>query len=171
MVSRMHPPKDHPTLLEAVAILRAKSCPVELILAGDGDERARHEALAGRLGISDCVRFLGTRTDIPELMGASDVLVLATESEGFGVVLLEAMAAGIPVVATDIPPCREALDGGRCGTLVPPRDPQGLAEALERTLRDRRRTDELVHAAATRVRDHYDLPLMVERYARLLRGG
>ena len=169
MAGRMGRPKDHPTLLRAVALLRAKSHPVELILAGDGNERAEHEALARRLGISDCVHFLGTRPDIPELMGTSDVLVLATGNEGLPIVVLEGMAAEIPIIATDIPPCREALDGGRCGMLVPPRDPHGLAAAMENTLRDPRQSDELVRAASQRVRDHYDLPLMAERYAELLR--
>jgi glycosyltransferase involved in cell wall biosynthesis len=171
MVCRMGRPKDHPTVLRAVALLRAKSDPVELVLAGDGAERGTHEKLAFRLGISDCVHFLGTRPDIPELMGTSDVLVLATGSEGLPLVLLEGMAAGIPVVATDIPACREALDGGRCGALVPPGDPEALAMALENTLGEPQQTNELVRTASRRVRDHYDLPLMVERYAGLLRGG
>jgi glycosyltransferase involved in cell wall biosynthesis len=171
MASRMARPKDHPTLLRAVALLRAKSHPVELILAGDGALRAEHEAFARRLGISDCVHFLGNRPDIPELMGTSDVLVLATGNEGLPIVLLEGMAAGIPIVATDIPACREALEGGKCGVLAPGRDPEALATALEDVLQHPRRREELVRAASQRVRDHYDLPLMVERYAELLRGG
>jgi glycosyltransferase involved in cell wall biosynthesis len=104
-------------------------------------------------------------------MGTSDVLVLATGNEGLPVVLLEGMAAGIPVVATDIPACREALEGGKCGVLAPGRDPEALATALEDVLEHPRRREELVRAASQRVRDHYDLPLMVERYAELLRGG
>jgi glycosyltransferase involved in cell wall biosynthesis len=171
MVSRFAPSKDHATLLRAVALLRGKGHPAELWLAGDGETREEHEALARRLGISGCAEFLGTRSDIAELMGTSDVLVLATESEGLPIVLLEGMAAGIPTLASDIPPCRETLDGGRCGVLVPPRNPEELAKAIEGLMRDPQRRETLIGAARQRVRDHYDFPLMVERYARLLRGG
>jgi glycosyltransferase involved in cell wall biosynthesis len=168
MVSRFDRPKDHLTLLQAVQRLKSKSHSVELILAGDGRLRNEQEALTLRLGISDSVSFLGTRTDVAELMGTSDVLVLATFSEGLPIVLLEGMAAGIPVVATDIPPCREALHGGRCGVLVPPRDPEALASAIENLLQDRQQRDKLIQAARQHVSEHYDIHLMVERYVRLL---
>jgi glycosyltransferase involved in cell wall biosynthesis len=171
MVSRLDRPKDHATLLRAVALLRAKGQPVKLSLAGDGEMRDELEALARRLGISGCVSFLGTRPDVPELMGTSDVLALSTESEGQGVTVLEGMAAGIPVVATDIPACRETLDRGRCGVLVPRGNPEELAKAIEDVLANKQHREQLVRAAGRRVREHYDLPLMVERYARLLRGG
>ncbi|MFB3777566.1 MAG: glycosyltransferase [Bryobacteraceae bacterium] len=171
MVSRMSEPKDHTTLLEAVALLRAGGRPAELFLAGDGERRKEHEAAARRLGISDHVRFLGTRPDVPELLGACDVSVLSTESEGLPVTLLESMAAGIPVVATDIPPCREVLDGGKCGVLFPRRDPAALARALETVLGDAAYREQITRAALLRVRENYDLPLMAERYGRLLRGS
>jgi glycosyltransferase involved in cell wall biosynthesis len=168
MVSRMDRLKDHPTLLHAVQLLKARGRPVQLILAGDGPLRKEQEALTLQLGLSDSVTFLGNRTDVAELMGASDVLVLATYSEGLPTVLLEGMAAGIPVVATDIPPCREVLDGGRCGILAPPQDPGALATAIESLLEDAHQREGLVSAARERARDCYDLPLMVDRYARLL---
>jgi glycosyltransferase involved in cell wall biosynthesis len=168
MVSRIGRAKDHSTLLEAVQLLKARGRPVELILAGDGGLRKEKEALMLSLGLSGSVSFLGTRTDVAELMGASDIFVLATFDEGLPIVLLEAMAAGIPVVATDIPPCREVLDGGRCGILVPPRNPAALARTIENLLQDRHQCDKLVRVARQRVCDHYDLQLMVERYAQLL---
>jgi glycosyltransferase involved in cell wall biosynthesis len=171
MVSRIDRPKDHVTLLRAVAFLRAEGLPAELSLAGDGGRREEYKALARQLGIWEHTHFLGNRSDVPELLGSSDVLVLATESEGLPIALLEGMAACIPVVATDIPPCRETLDDGRCGTLAPRRDPEALARALKEVLLNPPYRERLVQAASRRVRDHYDVPMMVERYARLLRGG
>jgi glycosyltransferase involved in cell wall biosynthesis len=97
----------------------------------------------------------------------SDLMVHATDSEGFGIVLIEGMASGIPIVANDIPPCREVLDGGRCGVLVAPRDPVLLAEAIERTLDDEHLRHSLTQASAERVRSEYDVSLAVERYAKL----
>ncbi|HSW50051.1 MAG TPA: glycosyltransferase [Bryobacteraceae bacterium] len=171
MVSRMSEPKDHTTLLAAVALLRAKGRPAELFLAGDGRRRGEHEAAARRLGIEECTHFLGTRADVPELLGSSDVSVLSTESEGLGIALLESMAAGTPVVATDVPSCREVLDGGKCGVLFPRRDAAALARELETVLGDAAYREQLTRAARLRVREHYDLGLMAERYGRLLRGS
>ncbi|MDP9178461.1 MAG: glycosyltransferase [Gemmatimonadota bacterium] len=163
--------KDHPTALRAVALLRQQKREVELWLAGGASsESARNsaESLTGQLGIRDLVRFLGVREDVPELMGASDIVVHATHSEGLSIAVLEAMAAGVPVVATDIPSCREALDGGGCGLLVPPRDAAALAEAISRILDDEPLRLRLVQAASERVRSHYHIKRMAADFAALL---
>jgi glycosyltransferase involved in cell wall biosynthesis len=118
MVANMIPPKDHPTLLEAVALLTRQGRRLEVLLAGEGRRMGEHRETVRRLGIEDVVKFLGSRPDVPELLGISDLMVHATHSEGFGIVLIEAMAAGVPVIASDLPPCREILDDGRCGVLV-----------------------------------------------------
>ncbi len=168
MVSRMAGSKDHGTALMAIERLRRQGCEVELVLAGDGSMRAKHEALAAELGISGAVRFLGNRTDIPELMAASDVLVHATHVEGFPNVLIEGMAAGVPIVATDIPPCREVLDNGRCGLLVASQEPRALADAIRRVLGDPGLREALTAAAAERVAAWYDIRAVVERYGQVL---
>ena len=170
MVARLHRPKDHETLLKAASMLISKGRPVELLLAGDGPERTRLETLARQLGLAAFTRFLGTRHDIPELLGASDAMVLAAQSEGFALAVLEAMAAGTPVVATDIPPCREALGNGECGLLVPSRDPLALAVAIEKLFEDETYRRRLTEAAYQRVRELYDNELMAARYAQLLEG-
>lgn len=163
--------KDHPTALRAVQLLRRQGRQVELWLAGGAfreSTRTSVESLADEFGIRDLVRFLGVREDIPELMGVSDIVVQATESEGFGMAVIEAMAAGVPVVATDIPPCREILDGGRCGLLVPRGDSPALAEAIGQILDDEGLRLRLVAAASERVRSHYEVRRMAAGYAELL---
>jgi glycosyltransferase involved in cell wall biosynthesis len=131
MVATLEAHKDHATLLRAMpAVLRAVPT-ARLWLAGEGTLRAPLEALAASLGLGEAVTFLGSRRDVPALLGQSDVFVFSTTlEEGLGTVLIEALAAGLSVVASDVPACREALADGRWGTLVPPADAAALAAAL-----------------------------------------
>ncbi len=168
MVSRMDDAKDHESLLAAFRLLADEGSTAQLVLVGDGPRRALHEARAADLGIGERVLFLGSRSDVPEEMGRASVLVLATRTEGMPNVLLEGMAARVPVVATDIEPCREALDGGRCGRLVRPGDPADLARAVRGALAS---PGAFVEEAARRVRDVYDIRRTVEAYAELLAAG
>ena len=96
--------KDHPTLIQAVAMLTREGVPLRLRLAGDGPRRFHHEELCRKEGVSSAVEFLGARTDIAELQGQSDISLLITHTEGFGIVLIKAMASGTPVIATDTTP-------------------------------------------------------------------
>ncbi len=131
MVATLEDHKDHATLLRAVPRVLAGRPDFRLSLVGGGSLRAEMERLAGELNLGDAVRFEGTCTDVPERLGAADLFVLSTTPlEGLGSVLLEALAAGLPVVATDVPACRETLVGGRWGDLVPPHDPAALADAI-----------------------------------------
>ena len=165
--------KDHATLLKAVHTLQHRASP-ELWLAGTGFRakgRARVEALVNELGMQSTVRFLGIRSDVPELMGACDVVVHSTRTEGLSMSILEAMAAGVPIVATDIPACREVLDEGRCGILVPPGDPVALATAIRTLLGDESLRRRLSKAAFERVSSRYHVKQMAAGYATLLRGS
>jgi len=129
MVATLEGHKDHATLLRAGAILTAQGRKVRIRLAGDGSKRRELEALARDLGCP--VEFLGSRKDVPELLGQADLFVFATTAqEGLGIVLLEAMAAGLPVLASDVPACRELLAAGRWGTLIRPHDSTALAAAI-----------------------------------------
>jgi glycosyltransferase involved in cell wall biosynthesis len=131
MVATLESHKDHDTLLKAMpAVVRAVPT-VRLWLAGDGSQRQRLENLSASLGLADVVAFLGSRRDVPALLGQSDVFVFSTtREEGLGTVLIEALAAGLPVVASDVPACHEILAGGRWGNLVPSANPEALAAAL-----------------------------------------
>ncbi|MBE3584511.1 MAG: glycosyltransferase family 4 protein, partial [Limnochordaceae bacterium] len=128
MVGRFEPPKDQETLVRAVA--RASRPGIVLDLVGDGPTRTRIADLARSLGLGDRVRFLGERDDIPELLAESHVFVLASQFEGLPLVVLEAMRAGLPVVATGVGGVPEAVRDGVTGILVPPRNVEALAEAL-----------------------------------------
>jgi glycosyltransferase involved in cell wall biosynthesis len=170
MAARFASAKDHPTALRAIQLLRSEGRDVELLLAGGTHRdslRTGVELLADELGIRDLVKFLGSRDDVPELMGSSDIVIHATHSEGFGMAVIEAMAAGVPVVASDIPACREVLDDGRCGILVPLSDPAALAEAIRKLVDDEALRTQLVQAAAEHVRSHYHIKRMAAGYAEL----
>lgn len=116
--------KDHVTLLRALPSVIA-ACPnFSLWLVGDGSLRSELESLARQLGVEAVVRFLGASREVPEWLGRADLFLFSTTlQEGFGSVLLEALSAGLPIVATDCPACREVLADGRYGSLVPAGDP------------------------------------------------
>jgi glycosyltransferase involved in cell wall biosynthesis len=137
-VCRLGAEKDLPTLLRAFAEVHRSRPAARLLLAGEGPERARLEALVAELDLGDVVQLPG-RTDQPlRWMRRAAVFVLASRFEGFGNVLVEALACGTPVVSTDCPVGpREVLEGGRWGTLVPVGDAAAMAAAITRTLADR----------------------------------
>ncbi|HZP60480.1 MAG TPA: glycosyltransferase [Opitutaceae bacterium] len=131
MVGTLEAHKDHATLIKAMpAVVRAVPN-VQLWLVGEGSLRRPLENACAELNLTAVVTFLGSRRDVPSLLGQSDVFVFSTtREEGLGTVLIEALAAGLPVVASDVPACAEALEGGRWGRLVPPGDSAALAAAL-----------------------------------------
>jgi len=131
MVATLEAHKDHATLLRAMPDVVRDVPQARLWLVGEGSLRGRLESLRDSLGLADSVEFLGSRRDVPAVLGQCDGFVLSTTiDEGFGTVLIEAMAAGLPIVASDVPACREVLGSGRWGTLVPPGDPRALADAI-----------------------------------------
>ncbi|WP_028023178.1 glycosyltransferase [Enterovibrio calviensis] len=107
MVGRLHPYKDQPTLIRALALLPQR---YELHFAGDGDRREEYQSLATSLGIEDRVFFHGIRSDIPDFLDGLDFYVQSSIIEGFGLAAVEAMAAGLPVLASRVPGIREVMD-------------------------------------------------------------
>jgi glycosyltransferase involved in cell wall biosynthesis len=135
MVATLERHKDHCTLLAAVRLVLKTEPNFKLHLVGDGSLRNTLVTLSAELGVAEIVEFMGTRQDVPELLGQADLFVLSTtQQEGLGSVLIEALAAGLPVVASDVSACRELLADGRYGLLVPPANPAALAEAILVTL-------------------------------------
>jgi glycosyltransferase involved in cell wall biosynthesis len=133
-VARLRRPKDVGTLVRAIALLPAGS--VRAVVVGDGPERAGLAAEVRRLGIEGAVELVGERDDVADLLAAADVFVLPTLSEGLPMSVLEAMAAGLPVVAAAVGGVPELVEDGETGLLVPPGRADALAAALERLAGD-----------------------------------
>ncbi|WP_380638107.1 glycosyltransferase [Saccharothrix lopnurensis] len=163
--ARLEPQKRHDVLLEAWARLDPDAV---LWLAGDGSRRDVLEKLTAELGITDRVRFLGNRCDVPDLLAAADVTVLTSDWEGMPLAVLESLAAGRPVVATDVDGVRQALAGGG-GIVVPPRDPGATAEALRRLLDDPGVRADLGAEGRASVRRVHDPDALMRSYDELLR--
>jgi glycosyltransferase involved in cell wall biosynthesis len=161
MIARFEGQKDHPTLLRALAGLRQPNW--ELDLVGDGPLRKRAESLAAELGIGERVRFLGQRMDVPQLLAGAQVSLLVTNWEGLPLSILEAMRAGLPVIATDVAGICEAISDGHTGFLVPRGDAELLRERLGRLLGDPRLRLSQGLAARTRYEQHFTLDEFVDR--------
>ncbi|GIV18159.1 MAG: glycosyl transferase family 1 [Armatimonadota bacterium] len=156
--------KDQATLVRAFSQVSAKVEGVHLVFIGDGPGRAQVESLARKLGLESRVHFLGMRQDVPVLLHALDVFVLSSNVEGESLAILEAMSAQRPIVATDVGGNSILLDGGRCGILIPPRDPHALAEAILELLTNREKAQQLAHNARQRFLEHFTIDAMGRRY-------
>jgi glycosyltransferase involved in cell wall biosynthesis len=160
-IARLDPQKGHVHLLAAAAEVPD----AVFLLAGEGGERPRLEAQARALGIAGRVRFLGHRDDVPELLAACDLLVLPSLYEGLPLSVLEAMAAGRPVVATAVGGTDEAVVHGETGLLVPAAAPAALAEAIRHLLGDPVRAARLGQAGRARASREFSLARMIREVA------
>ena len=136
IVGRLVPIKDHATLFQAMALLEPHDPPVHLVVVGDGEERPRLDGLAGRLGLGQRVHFLGWRSDLETILPELDMVVCASRNEGTPVAIIEAMAAGVPVVSTDVGGVADLVTHGETGWLVRAGDPPALAQAIQHLLGD-----------------------------------
>ena len=160
---RLDPIKGLDTLLEAVDLLRRQH-PVRCLLAGEGPERANVERLISRRDLGEVVTLLGRRSDVHRLMRTADVFVFPSRTEGMPNALLEAMAAGLPIVTTDVAGCRDLVTDGQEGLLVPPDDPPALAGSMTRVIVDRLLAKQLSDTAWHTVASHYTLKHCTEGY-------
>ncbi len=165
-VGRLHWKKAHDTALRAVAELARRGVDVELRIVGDGPERAHLTFLVDQLDLADRVTLLGTRTsaEVREELDATDVLLLPSLSEGISNAVLEAMAAGRPVLTTDCGGMREVVDDGVDGLVVPIADVDAVADALERLAADPDLRTRLGAAAAERADRDLDLSRQVATF-------
>jgi len=159
-IARFEPPKDHATLLVALAALRTRAWSLDLI--GDGPAEARMRRLAERLGIAERVRFRGYQSDPEPVLAAAQIFVLATRSEAFPRSVLEAMRAGLPVVASDVGGMRESVEEGITGLLVPPQEPVALAAAIDALITDGARRRQLGEAGRRAFEQRFRLERTVE---------
>ncbi len=153
--------KGHEVLIAALPRVLAEFPRLKFFLIGAGNLRQRLERQVARAGLGAAVVFIGHRDDALDLMSALEIVVLPSLWEGLPYVILEAMALGKPVVASDVGGCGEALADGETGLLVPPRDPEALAAALCRLLRDRADATEMGARGRRRVRSRFGLEAMI----------
>jgi glycosyltransferase involved in cell wall biosynthesis len=140
-----------------------------LLIVGDGSERAALTARAARADLSGAVDFLGMRNDVRALLPAADLYVNSSISEGVSITILEAMAAGVPVVATGVGGTPEVLADGAAGVLVPARSPSRLAQAAIALAGDHRARARLAAVGRRRLESSFTVQRMVAEYLRLYR--
>ena len=170
-VARLDSQKRLDRLLRAVALLSPE---VRCTLAGDGPERGALEALARELGIEERVRFLGHRDDLATVYAALDVMVVSSDREGMSNAMLEAMAAGVPVVSTPVSGAEDALapdpDGAAPGVLLTGFDEEEIARALGACLADPDRLRRMGEVARARARSRFDFESVLDRWEEILAG-
>ena len=169
MTARLEVHKDQPTLIGAAALLKQQGRLVEVWLIGEGSRRRELEQLIAELDVADCVRLLGSRRDVPGLLSECDLFVFqALRDEGFGIALAEAMAARLPIVATEVGACQEVLEQGRCGLLVAEKDPAAMAAGILQALDEPDLTAARTQAAYQRAMADFSVPESAVAYGRAL---
>jgi glycosyltransferase involved in cell wall biosynthesis len=173
-VGLLRPEKAYQVLVRAAAQLRASQPEVQILIVGDGPERAALQRLAEELGVMDTVRFVGRRTDVPDILSVLDIAVCCSDSEGSPLSVMEYMQAGLPVVATRVGGIPDLIEPDVHGLLVPRGDSTALASALAELLAAPERARAMGTRAAERQRAEFDIDVLVRRiegiYLDLLAG-
>ena len=155
--------KGHRFLLEAAALLRQRGRQLQVHFAGEGSRKNELKALAVKLGLGNEVVFCGFTADIPSFLATIDVFVLPSLYEGLGVAAIEAMAAGKPVIATQVGGLPELVEDGVTGFLVPPGDPEALASSISRLLSREGLMEQIGRNAWERVQRHFTMEQMAKK--------
>ncbi len=166
-VGRLAAVKDHATLLQAVALAKRTVPDLQLWIVGDGPERASLTALTAQLQLQDTVSFAGERHDVGTWLRHSDVFVLSSITEGMPMSVLEAMAAGLPTIATRVGGIPELIELSQAGTMIPARDPGGLAEAIIEFSNRRHELKQLGTRALRCYEEHFTPERMANDYLKL----
>jgi glycosyltransferase involved in cell wall biosynthesis len=164
MVGRLCQDKDVETLVRAVALVAPDFPAFRLVVAGDGECLPPLKRLTAELLLEEQVRFLGEVRDIPALLAGASLFVLPSVTEGISLTLLEAMARGLPVVATDIGGNPEVVLDGQTGFLAPPRQPHRLSERIVQLLMQPQLAMEMGRQGRQRVMTHFTASQMVTEY-------
>jgi glycosyltransferase involved in cell wall biosynthesis len=168
-IGRLEPEKGQTVLLQAFDGLHRRHPRTRLLLVGDGGERARLERTAASLRFNGAIRFVGTREDVPELLATCDIVALPSFHEGLPMALLEAMAAGRPVVASAVGGVPHLIRDGETGVLVAPGDHAALQEALGRLAEDEATRRRLAASAMRLVEERFGFDRTLQRYEELYR--
>jgi glycosyltransferase involved in cell wall biosynthesis len=164
-VGRLDPVKSLDTLLAAVSVLGGRLPRLRVFAIGEGTERSRLERLAAERGLEDRVRFMGHREDVRQLLPGLDLYVNTSSFEGISLTILEAMAAEVAVIATAVGGTPEVVVNRTTGLLVPPRDSDALAAAIEELVASAAQRNEFGAAGRRRVEEFFTISRMVDEYA------
>jgi glycosyltransferase involved in cell wall biosynthesis len=167
VVAQLIPRKGHRFILDVLPGLCAKHPFIKVVFFGEGEGDAKLRALARKLGLSATVQFAGFRHDLDDYLAAFDLLVHPAEREGLGVAMLKGAAAGLPVIAFDIPAAGEVVEHSRTGVLVPPGDLAGLQNAIELMIDEPTFRRELGSAGRRRMLNEFSVGTMVESHIEL----
>jgi glycosyltransferase involved in cell wall biosynthesis len=167
VVAMLKEQKGHRYLLEAAVHVIPRFPHLHFLLVGDGILKEELRAQTLHLGLEENVHFLGIRQDIPDLLAESDYFVLPSLWEGLPMALIEAMASGLPIIATEVSGSKQLIEPGISGILIPPGDSQRLAEAICEIVSDRARAAEMGQAAQQRVRQGYSAGKQAKEHVQL----
>ncbi len=162
-VGVLRPQKAFDVLIRAASLVRSRFPGVKFVIVGPGRQRESLEVLIRELDLSGVVRLLGARTDVPDLLHAFDVAVCSSDFEGAPLSVMEYMEAGLPVVSTRVGGVPDLISDGVHGHLVPPREPEALADAIERLLSDPGARERMGGAARERRLGEFEIDVMVKR--------
>ena len=166
-VGRLETIKGQQYLIRAMAEQSLKALPVHLILVGEGSQKNELIRMAEQLEVSDRINFLGSRQDIPELMASCDLFVIPSESEGLPFVLLEAIAAGLPVISTEVGGIPAIIGENERGVLVPPCKPDALSAAIQKLLNNKGKAHQISINALQFLHANYSQQAMLIKYKRI----
>lgn len=162
--AHLRPEKGHQYLLEAISKIKSQYPNIILLLIGEGVLRNELQEKTRQLNIEENVRFLGYRADIPDLLSATDIYVHSSVNEGFGIAIIEAMAVGLPVVATNVGGIPEIVINGVNGILVSPENPQALADAIKDLIDNPDKRKRLAEKARQHVEVTFTNNIMAKEY-------
>lgn len=168
-VGRLAPAKSYDTLLRGVALAKRTVPDLTLLLVGDGDEASSLKQLSADLGLDGIVQFCGERDDVGAWLRRADVFVMSSISEGLPISILEAMAAGLPSIVTDVGGMPEVVQLSGAGKIVPPRSPETLAAAIVEFAEQRTTLGEIGRRASECYQRHFTPQRMAEDYMNLYR--
>ena len=130
IVANLRPVKQVDTFLRAAALANSRLANLQFLIAGDGEQRKELENIASAAGIADKTFFMGKRTDVPKILAACDAAILSSSSESFSNSIVEYLASGLPIISTDVGGCREIIEDGVNGFIVPVADPEAMADRI-----------------------------------------
>jgi len=166
-VGRFSPQKNHKLLIEAFALVVKECSKLRLWLVGDGELKSDIEKLVVQKGLQSYVSFLGIRADVAELLGQCDIFVLPSDWEGVPLTILEAMAAGKPVIATAVGGVPELVKDGETGILIPPQDPQALVQAILKLATNSELGEQMGQTGQKRAQEQFDISRTAREYESL----